>query len=163
MKSKQLRKKQNKAAKKIVRVIENRRARFDYKLEGELVVGMELEGPMVRAIRDGKIDLKGSFVTVSPKMELWLNNASMTLKVNEPNKSQSAIFSDRIRLLANKKEIFALTKAKNSGQTIVPLKVLQGGRYIKLVIAIGTGKKSFDKRETIKKRDLDRENKRGLE
>jgi len=163
MKSKQLRKKQKQATKKILPMIENRRARFDYKLGDELVVGMELTGPMVRAIRDGKIDLKGSFVTVLPKMELWLNNASLTLKKTDDGKNESVIFTDRIRLLANKKEIHSLIKSKNIGQTIVPLRISPSSRYIKLVIAIGAGKKSFDKRETIKKRDLERANKKGLE
>lgn len=160
MKLKQLRKKQGRVMKKLLPVIQNRRARYDYKLDNELVVGMELKGNEVRAIRDGRVNLVGSFVTISPKMELWLNNASLTVKL--PGKNETAVLTDRIRLLANKREIFALTKAKNEGQTIVPVRINTGGRYVKMVIAIGTGKKDYDKRETIKKRDLERENRRGL-
>lgn len=123
----------------------NRRARYDYELGDELSVGMSLTGPEVRSIRDNHAQLKGSFVTVR-NGELWLNNLTLG--------SETA---RNIRLLATKKQISALEKQKQQeGVTIVPVKLLGGKRFIKLVIAVGKGKKKYDKRETIKKRDIDR-------
>ena len=126
----------------------NRRARFDYALEDELICGMSLSGPEVRSIRDHHVQLKGSFVTIR-RGELWLNNLTL-----------GAETARNIRLLATKKQILALERAKQDGTSIVPLKLLAGGRYIKLVIATGKGKKKYDKRKTIKNRDLDREERR---
>ena len=126
----------------------NRRARYDYFLADELTVGMVLTGPQVRLIRDHHVQLKGSFVTVR-QGELWLKNLTL-----------GAETTTNIKLLATKKQITALAQAKTDGKTIVPTKLLAGGRHIKLVIALGTGKKKYDKRETIKHRDLDREARR---
>lgn len=126
----------------------NRRARYDYFLADELTVGMVLTGPQVRLIRDHHVQLKGSFVTVR-QGELWLNNLTL-----------GAETTTNIKLLGTKKQITALAQAKTDGKTIVPTKLLAGGRHIKLVIALGTGKKKYDKRETIKHRDLDREARR---
>ncbi len=122
----------------------NRRAHYDYTLGEELVCGMALSGPEVRSIRDHHVQLKGSFVTVRGG-ELWLNNLTL-----------GAETARNIRLLATRKQILALERAKVAGSTIVPVRLLGGGRYIKLVIAVGRGKKKYDKRETIKKRDIDR-------
>lgn len=122
----------------------NRRARFDYELGDELSVGMVLSGPDVRKIRDHHVQLKGSFVTIRND-ELWLNNLTL-----------GAETAENIKLLATRKQIESLKKEKVAGSTIVPVKLLGGARHIKLVIAIGRGKKKYDKRETIKKRDIDR-------
>ena len=122
----------------------NRRAHFDYLLGEELSCVMALSGPEVRLIRDHHVQLKGSFVTIR-NGELWLN--SLTL---------GADTARNIKLLATKKQIHALEREKIAGSTIVPVKLLGGGRHIKLVIAVGKGKKKYDKRETIKKRDIDR-------
>ena len=128
----------------------NRRAKFDYHLGDELSVGMSLSGLEVRSIRDRHVQLKGAFVTIRDH-ELWLNNLTLG--------SETA---RNIRLLATKKQIASLEREKADGGTIVPVRLLGGGRFIKLVIAVGKGKKRYDKRQTIKKRDLDREKKRGL-
>ncbi len=122
----------------------NRRARYDYNLGDELTVGMSLTGPEVRSIRDHHVQLKGSFVTIK-NGELWLSNLTL-----------GAETARNIRLLATKKQIAALAREKVAGSTIVPVKLLGGGRFIKLVIAVGRGKKKYDKRETIKNRDIDR-------
>ena len=122
----------------------NRRAHFDYQLGEELFCGMALSGPEVRLIRDHHVKLKGSFVTIR-NGELWLNNLTL-----------GADTARNIKLLATKKQIHALEREKIAGSTIVPVKLLGGGRHIKLVIAVGKGKKKYDKRETIKKRDIDR-------
>ena len=122
----------------------NRRAHYDYQLGDELTVGMNLSGPEVRSIRDHHVQLKGSFVTIRND-ELWLNNLTL-----------GADTARNIKLLATKKQIASLNKEKVLGSTIVPVRLLGGGRYIKLVIAVGKGKKKYDKRETIKKRDIER-------
>ena len=122
----------------------NRRAHFDYQLGEELSCGMVLTGPEVRLIRDHHVQLKGSFVTIRGD-ELWLNNLTL-----------GADTARNIKLLATKKQIHALEREKVAGSTIVPVKLLGGGRHIKLVIAVGKGKKKYYKRETIKKRDIER-------
>ncbi|MFZ1258312.1 MAG: SsrA-binding protein SmpB [Candidatus Saccharimonas sp.] len=137
--------------------IVNRRARFDYELGDEIVAGLVLTGPEVRAARDGHIQLKGSFVSLRGG-ELWLNNASFSLKLNEHgNPSARTVDTEPRKLLASRKQITVLQAHKKTGMTIVPTKLLNKGRYIKLVIALGKGKKNYDKRETIKRRDIDRE------
>ncbi|MBR3156855.1 SsrA-binding protein [Candidatus Saccharibacteria bacterium] len=123
----------------------NARARYDYVLGDELSAGMVLTGPEVRSIRDHHVQLKGSFVTIR-NGELWLNNLTL-----------GADTARNIKLLATKKQITAMERAKVDGSTIVPVKLLGGGRHIKLVIAVGKGKKKYDKREAIKKRDIERE------
>lgn len=142
--------------------VTNRRASYDYQLDDDLVVGIELTGPEVRAARDNRVHLKGSFVTMRND-ELWLNNASFSTKHTEPGGSSIAVDTRARRLLAHRKQIneFAARKQQD-GMTIVPTKLLTGGRYIKLVIALGKGKKRYDKRETIKRRDLERESKKSL-
>lgn len=125
-------------------VTENRKARFDYELLEELTCGMQLTGPEVRLIRDHHVQLKGSFVTIR-RNELWLNNLTL-----------GADTVRNIKLLITKRQLRGLEQARQNGLQIVPVRLLAGGRYIKLVIATGKSKKKYDKREAIKKRDLDR-------
>lgn len=122
----------------------NRRASFDYQLGEPLTVGLSLTGPEVRLIRDHHVQLKGSFVTLRQN-QLFLNNLTL-----------GSDTARNIPLLATKKQLLSLSRAKISGHTIVPTKLLGNNRYIKLVIAVGKGKKKYDKRLTIKHRDLDR-------
>ncbi len=133
-----------KKPKKPASVTVNRRAHYDYQLGEELSCGMLLSGPEVRLIRDHHVQLKGSFVTVK-NGELWLNNLTL-----------GADTERNIKLLATRKQILSLMRAKQDGYQLVPVRLLAGGRYIKLVIATGKSKKKYDKRETIKKRDLER-------
>ncbi len=125
-------------------VVENRRARFDYQLDEELVCGMSLTGAEVRLIRDHHAQLKGSFVTIKSG-ELWLNNLTL-----------GADTTKNIKLLVTRRQLAALVRAKQDGLQLVPVRMLTGGRYIKLVIATGRSKKKYDKRETIKQRDIAR-------
>ena len=143
------------------RAILNRRASFDYALDDELVTGVVLSGRETRAARDGRVQLKGSFVTIRNN-ELWLNNASFSLKLNTKGEGETTVDTTARKLLASRKQIDALAERKQDGMSIVPLRLLTQGRYIKLVIALGKGKKNYDKRQAIKKRDQDRENARSL-
>ena len=153
-------------AKKVIKkkpsAITNRRASFDYALGEDLVVGVSLTGSETRAARDGHVQLKGAFVSIRNN-ELWLNNASFSIKINERNQvGARTIDTSPKKLLAKRKQIDELYARKQSGMTIVPLKILTGGRYIKVVIAIGKGKKNYDKRETLKRKDQERESQRAI-
>ena len=146
--------------KKVVKkpsAIVNRRATFDYALDDDLMVGVALTGREVRAARDGRVQLKGSFVTIRNN-ELWLNNASFSLVLNSKGANETTVDTSPRKLLAKRKQIDELAERKQSGMSIIPLRLLTQGRYIKLVIALGKGKKNYDKRQAIKKRDQERDN-----
>lgn len=135
----------------------NRRARFDYELGEDIVAGLVLTGPEVRAARDGHVQLKGAFVTVRDR-ELWLNNASFSVKLNQRGEASARTVDTRPRkVLASRKQINQFSDSKKQGMTIVPTKLLTQGHFIKVVIALGRGKKTYDKRETLKRRDAERE------
>lgn len=133
-----------KAKKPSENITVNRRARYDYALGDELVCGMNLSGPEVRLIRDHHVQLKGSFVTIK-NGELWLNNLTL-----------GADTARNIKLLVTKKQLMSLARARQDGYTIVPVRLNGGSRHIKLTIATARGKKKYDKRQTIKNRDIDR-------
>ncbi len=141
--------------------IVNRRASFDYALGDELKVGVVLTGREVRAARDGRVQLKGSFVTIRND-ELWLNNASFSVNLNTKGINDTTVDTSPRKLLASRKQIDALADQKQAGMSIIPLRLLTQGRYIKLVIALGKGKKLYDKRQAIKQRDQSRETARLL-
>jgi SsrA-binding protein len=137
--------------------IVNRRARYDYELGDSLVVGLELTGAEAKALRMGHGQLRGAYVT-EKNSELWLINCQITgsngLPIDEASQTRSR------KILAKRKEIESMSAARQQGNTIVPLELLTQGRYIKLRIAVGRGKKRYDKRETIKRRQQEREVKR---
>jgi SsrA-binding protein len=130
--------------------ITNRRARHDYELDDSMVVGISLTGAETKALRMGHGQLRGAYVNVKDG-ELWLVNATISassgIKIEESDQTRNR------KLLAKRREIEKLLADKQQGRTIVPLEVLTGGRYIKVRIAIGRGKKLYDKRESLKKRD----------
>src|SRR5581483_8379817 len=129
--------------------ITNRRARFDYELGDSLVVGLELTGAETKALRLGHGQLRGAYVTLKGN-ELYLINATISgtsgVPISESDQTRAR------RLLAKRKEIAALTAAKQQGQTIVPLEILTSGRFIKLRLSIGRGKTRYDKRQVLKAR-----------
>jgi SsrA-binding protein len=133
--------------------IRNRRARHDYELGDSLVVGLELTGAETKSLRMGHGHLRGAYVTVKDH-ELYLINATITgsagVRIDEDGQTRAR------RLLAKRREIDALMAAKQQGRTIVPLEILTGGRYIKLRISAGKGRKQYDKRQTLKRREDER-------
>ena len=139
--------------------IQNRRARFDYELGDSLVVGVELTGAEVKSLRLGHGNLRGAYVTVKGN-ELYLLNGTINgtsgVHIDEQDQTRTR------RLLAKRREIDALIEAKQQGRTIVPLELLTRGRFIKLRIAVGKGKKRYDKRQTLKARDESRQIHRAL-
>ena len=135
------------------KVISNRRARHDYELGDSILVGMQLTGAETKALRLGHGQLRGSYVTIKDN-ELYLLGAMISGTAGIPISD-----TDKLRtrkLLAKRKEIDRLIEAKQQGKTIVPLEMLTRTRYIKLRIAVGRGKKLYDKRQTLKKRDQER-------
>ena len=141
------------------KLISNRRASHDYTLSDSLVVGIALTGAETKALRMGHGQLRGAYVNVSND-ELWLVNATISptsgILISEEDQTRNR------KLLAKKREIKRLIETKKQGRTIVPLEVLTQGRFIKLRIAIGQGKKNYDKRQTLKKRDETRQINRAL-
>jgi SsrA-binding protein len=133
--------------------IKNRRASYDYALGDSVVVGMELKGGEVKALRMGHGQLRGAYVTIKGG-ELFLINATISgtkgIIISESDQTRPR------KLLAKKREIDNLMAVKQEGKTIVPLEIMTRGRFIKLRIALGKGKKRYDKREAIKKRESDR-------
>lgn len=132
----------------------NRRARFDYELGNDLIVGVVLTGQETKALRMGHGQLRGAHVTTKDG-ELWLINATInstnTFIIPETEQTRAR------KLLAKRREIEALLAAKDQGRTIVPLEFMTKGRHIKLKIAVGKGKKNYDKRQSIKERDQSRD------
>ncbi len=135
---------------------ENRKVRFDYEILEKFECGIELIGTEVKAVRGGQMSLDGSFVIVRGG-EAYLMNANIPpYQVANAPKDYDPL--QNRKLLLTKKEIEELgDSGKNKSLTIVPISVYNKGRKIKVEIALVKGKKKFDKRETIKKRETDRE------
>lgn len=133
----------------------NQRAYFDFQLLDRIEAGINLTGAEVKAIRLGHADLTGSFVKVHGS-EVYLVNAKIyPYKFARPE----GYDEKRTRkLLLHKKEIHALkSKTEGVSLTIVPVSLYTKKSYIKVELALGKPKRRIDKRDTIKKRDLDRE------
>lgn len=132
------------------KVISNRRARHDYELGDSLVAGLQLSGAETKSLRMGHGHLRGAYVT-NKGGELWLINATIAgtsgIPIGESDQTRAR------KLLISKREIEHLAEAKQQGKSIVPLEILTRGRFIKLRIAVGRGKKNYDKRQTLKARD----------
>ena len=133
----------------------NRKARYDYEIEQVYEAGIVLTGTEIKSIRLGKVNLKDSYVIVR-NGELFLLNTHIS------SYEKGNIFNhdeDRTRkLLMHKKETLRLgSKVELLGYTLIPLKLYFKNGKVKVEIGLAKGKKNYDKRETIKKRDLERE------
>lgn len=135
--------------------IENRKARYDYFIEDTLECGIALKGNEVKSIRDGLASIKESWIAIE-NGELYIKQ--MYIK---PWSSANVFDVDEKRarkLLAHKKEIRELEqKVSYKGYTLVPLEIYLSGRNIKVKVGLCRGKSNYDKRQTIKERDLDRQ------
>jgi len=141
---------------------ENRRAYFDYEILEKFEAGIVLIGQEVKSIRSGHISLAGSYA-LQRNNELFLINAEVPAW--QPKNAPKDYSSKRSRkLLLKKSEIeYLIGKTKQKGLTLVPLKIYTKSGKIKLEFGIGKSKKKSDKRETIKKREFEREKARLLE
>jgi len=135
---------------------ENRKARFNYEFLEKYETGIELLGVEVKSVRGGQMSLEGAFVIIRGG-EAFLINAN--IPPYQPKNAPKDYDPIRNRkLLLTKKEITELAGSeKNKSLTIVPISVYNKNRKIKVEIALVKGKKKLDKRETIKKRETDRE------
>ena len=135
---------------------ENRKARFNYEIRERFEAGIELWGTEVKAVRAGQMSLEGAFVIVRGR-EAFLINAN--IPPYQPKNAPKDYDPLRNRkLILTRKEITELAGSeKNKSLTIVPLLVYNKGKKIKAEIALVRGKKKYDKRETIKRRETERE------
>lgn len=140
---------------------ENRKALFDYEVLEKYEAGLVLLGSEVKSIKNGHISLSGSYVVIKDS-EPQLIGAKVP--AYQPKNTPADYNPERQRkLLLNKKEIHYLAgKVRERGFSLVPLKVYGQNGRIKLEFALAKGKKKFDKKEKIKKRDTDRQIQRAL-
>lgn len=137
-------------------LINNKKAYFHYEIIDAYEAGIELLGNEVKSIRAGHASLDGAYVIVKGK-EVFLHNARISPFQNS-NTSKDYNENRERKLLLHKKEIVELTKNETGkGHTIVPLSIYINNGKIKVEIATARGKKTQDKRQSIKKRETDRE------
>lgn len=133
---------------------ENRKARFNYEILEKYECGIELLGVEVKSVRGGQMSLEGAFVVMRGGEGFLINASIPPYQVKNSPKDYDPLRNRK--LLLTKKEISALSNSEsNKSLTIVPLSVYNKGRKIKVEIALVKGKKKFDKREKIKKRETD--------
>ncbi len=142
-------------------ILKNKKSYFSYDISFELECGIVLLGSEVKSIRAGNVTITDSFIYMKDN-EVWIKN----LKVAKYMQSHPLTKFDENRdkkLLLNRKEIDKIGKMLLiKGTAAVPLNMYISNNRIKVKIGIGTGKKSYDKKNSIKERDIDREMKRGL-
>ncbi len=142
--------------------IVNRRAHFDFEITDKLEVGIELRGTEVKSIRNGQVSLAEGFASVDPRSkQLMLLNVEIAPyphageNQHEPKRAR--------RLLAHRRQINDLMgQTTLKGVTLVPMAMYFKDGRVKLEIGVGTGKRQVDKRQDIKKREADREIRRGM-
>jgi len=137
----------------------NKISRSSFETVESWEAGIQLTGNEVRSVKDGKLNLKGSYISIH-NSEAWLVSAHIP-----PYQKQPVDYDPdrRRKLLLHKKELNSIIgHSKSKGLTILPIKVYTKGGLIKVEIALLRGKKAFEKRATIKKRDVDRSIKRAL-
>lgn len=133
----------------------NKKATFEYFIEQKFTAGIQLQGSEVKSIRAGKVSINEAYVT-------FKGDEIFVLNMHIAKYDQSSIFNHEEtrtrKLLLNRHEISKLMGARQTeGYTVIPLQVQLHQGLIKLEIALAKGKKLYDKRETIKERDLQRE------
>ena len=132
----------------------NRQARFNYTILEEVEAGISLKGTEVKSIRDGKANIKDSYAVIK-------NDEAYLLNMHISEYKEGNIFNHEEtrtrKLLLHKKEILKLRdKIALQGLTLVPLKVYFVKNKVKVLIGLAKGKKTYDKRESIKERDIKR-------
>ena len=145
----------------LMSLVSNRKANFDYEIIKRFSAGLELLGLEVKSLKSGKANLQGAFIGVRGG-EAFLIGAD--IPPYQPKNAPKEYDAARPRkLLLSQGELEELKVAEQTkGLTIVPLSVYNKGRFLKLDLAIAKGKKQFYKRESIKKRDVERDLKQKL-
>ncbi len=138
--------------------VKNKKAYFDYFIEETLEAGIVLTGTEIKSIRKGSVDLKDTYVLIK-KNEAFLLNMYVA-KYEEGNQFNHDELRTR-KLLLHKKEIKKMKEVlEREGYSFIPLKLYLKKGFVKILIGMAKGKKNYDKRESIKKKDLERENKK---
>lgn len=136
-------------------VCQNRKAYHDYSIEETLEAGIQLLGTEVKSLRDGKANLKDSYVLIK-EPEVFLFNCHIS-----PYSHGNILNHEPLRtrkLLLNRKEIERLRgKMQQKGYTLIPLKIYFKGPFAKVEIGLAKGKRQYEKRETIKEREAKRD------
>ncbi len=141
-------------------LVENKKARFNYDIMEKIEAGLDLTGSEVKSLRKGQGTLDGAHIIIRGN-EAFLTGA--TIPAYQPKNQLGYDPEQPRRLLLTKEQIKELVGIeKTSKLTIIPLSVYNKGRFLKLTIAIARGKKKGDKREAIKKRDVERDLRRSL-
>lgn len=135
--------------------IQNKKAKFDYEIIDTYEAGIALTGTEIKSIRLGKAQLRDSYAVIR-------NGEVFLLNMHISHYEQGNIFNhDETRtrkLLLHKKEILKLRdRVEVEGLTLIPIKLYFKGSKVKILVGVARGKKSYDKRESIKKRDIDRD------
>lgn len=134
----------------------NRKARFNYFIIDEIEAGIELKGTEIKSIRNGKASIEDAYARIKNR-EVFLTNMFIA-KYEEGNRFNHDERRER-KLLLHKSEIIKLSKKLElDNYTLVPLKLYFKKNHAKILLGLCKGKKLYDKKETIKKRDLEREN-----
>ncbi len=134
----------------------NKRATFDYELLEEFEGGLVLSGIEVRSIRTGRMQLEGSFLLIE-RGELWLKNAFIAPYAPAGSRLDSYDPNASRKVLVHKKQLSRLLgKTQADRLTLVPISVYTKGPLLKIRFALAKGKKTHEKRDTIKKREVDR-------
>ncbi|MFH0942672.1 MAG: SsrA-binding protein SmpB [Candidatus Beckwithbacteria bacterium] len=134
----------------------NRKARFNYQLGERIEAGVVLSGAEVKSVKLGQISLNESFARIDEKGEAWLLNTHIHPYKFSKNENYEPTRSRK--LLLKKKEIVSLLKKlEGKNLSLIPSAVYTRKNRVKVELAIGKGKKSWDKRQTVKKRELNRE------
>jgi SsrA-binding protein len=142
-------------------VARNRKARHEFEILETVEAGMELRGPEVKSIRAGHVSFQDSFARVE-RGEIWLHSLHVS-PYEQANRANVDPTRPR-RLLLGKQEIRRLAqKVDEKGLTLVPLDIHFSRGYAKVLLAVGRGKKLHDKRETLKRRQQEREAQRAME
>jgi SsrA-binding protein len=133
----------------------NRQAYHDYEVERTIEAGISLVGTEIKSIRDGKVNLRGSYA-IARKGELWLENAHIAVYEHGNRYNHEPMRSRK--LLLHRREINQLLmRVETKGLTLVPLKLYLKGGKAKIELGLCRGKKLYDKREAITERDVKRE------
>ena len=140
--------------------IKNKKALYDYFIEEEIEAGIVLKGTEIKSIRNGQANLKDCYAIIK-------NNEVFLLNMFISKYENGSIFNHDERrtrkLLLNKKEILKLKdKLEISGYTLVPIKLYFKGNKAKILLGVAKGKKNYDKRESIKEKDVKREIEKSL-
>ena len=136
--------------------IRNKKAYYNYFILKEIEAGIELVGTEIKSIRKGSANIKDSYIRIKDN-EVFLINTYIE-KYEQGNNFNHHPTRER-KLLLHKKEIKKLyEEVKTEGVTLIPLKIYLKNNHAKVLIGVAKGKKLYDKRESIKKRDIEREN-----